>query len=113
MTNKFFSYLNTTDYDVHDKEIIITHGDLPNLYNDKERVNKNYYNGNTSYYYSNPITNKNITNKIQIENEGKKRILNVDASKTLVNDTKKRKDLDVQKGTRKIERLVNVNQLNK
>ena len=103
VSNKYFSYINNFQFETHNNEIIVSQSELNDLYSEKRKINKNFYEQNTSFGYANPIIKNNISNKINYKKLNKTRkIYKKEVEEKLqINQEKKMKRPRCPKGTRR------------
>ena len=101
VSNKYFSYINNFNFEIHNNEIIVSQSELVDLFNEKKLLNKNYYNKRTSYEFSNPITKKKLNNSVKLNfNKNKNKYVD---KQTIVGhkQTKKKRRPRCPKGMRR------------
>ena len=103
VSNKYFSYINNFQFETHNNEIIVSQSELNDLYSEKRKINKNYYEQKTSFGYANPITNNDIPNKINYKklNKTRKKYTKEKEDKLQIVQEKKKKRPRCPKGTRR------------
>ena len=97
--NKYFSYINNYNYETHPSEIIVSQNELSEVYLEKERTSKYFFNENTSFNINNKfIKDDDKSYKIKL-NKTRKNVNNI--NKVVIEDKKKKKRIRCPKGTRR------------